>query len=117
MATPNSDQVGMDSKRASVKIEKRSHARAPIDLPVWCEWNSDERTAGRARDLGFGGMFIEAAEQPAFGTLLTVVLSLPGSGAEQRLPAIVRWAKSDGFGVQFGLLDARTTYAISRLLR
>ncbi len=62
-------------------------------------------------------MFINAAEQPAFGTQLVVICRLPGSAADSRLPAVVRWAKPGGFGVQFGLLGARETHAIATLLR
>jgi type IV pilus assembly protein PilZ len=40
-----------------------------------------------------------------------------GTKADLRLPGIVRWAKPDGFGVQFGSLGARETHAISELLK
>jgi len=107
----------MNSPRVFATVDKRSHPRVPLHVAVLCEWNTGERTSGHARDIGGGGMFIEAAEQPAFGAALTVVLQLPGALEAQRLPAVVRWTTADGFGVQFGLLDARTTYAISQLLR
>jgi hypothetical protein len=44
-------------------------------------------------------------------------LRFPGTKAELRLPAIVRWATPDGFGVQFGSLGARETHAISELFK
>jgi type IV pilus assembly protein PilZ len=40
-----------------------------------------------------------------------------GTKGDLRLPAIVRWTKPDGFGVQFGSLGARETHAISQLLK
>jgi len=65
--------------------------------------------------VSLGGMFIEAAETPAFGTQLTIVTRLGGMDA--KLPGVVRWAKPGGFGVQFGLLGARETHAIALMLK
>ena len=62
-------------------------------------------------------MFVECSETPAFGVKINIVCRLPGLAQESRLPGIVRWAKEDGFGVQFGLLGARETHAIAQLLR
>ena len=62
-------------------------------------------------------MFIEADQKPSFNTKVTVTLRLPGGPGESELPAIVRWAGDDGFGVQFGLLGARTTRDITELIR
>ncbi|MCA9594716.1 MAG: PilZ domain-containing protein [Myxococcales bacterium] len=72
---------------------------------------------GMAKDISLGGMFIESGEALPFGLELTIVLKLPGLPQEARLPAVVRWAKPDGFGVQFGLLGARETHAITELQR
>jgi hypothetical protein len=33
------------------------------------------------------------------------------------LPGIVRWTKQDGMGVQFRLLGARETHAITEIMR
>jgi type IV pilus assembly protein PilZ len=70
-----------------------------------------------ARDISIGGMFVESGEILPFGTELTIAVRLPGTKADLRLPAIVRWAKPSGFGVQFGSLGARETHAISQLLK
>jgi type IV pilus assembly protein PilZ len=60
-------------------------------------------------------MFLLADTAPAIGTDVTVACSLPKLDA--RLPAVVRWTKPGGFGVQFGLLGARETHALGLLVR
>jgi type IV pilus assembly protein PilZ len=85
---------------------------------VTCELAGQASIAGNAKDVSLGGMFIEASgPSPAFGTPVTIVCELPGLGREARLPAVVRWTKAGGFGVQFGLLGARETHAITKLPR
>jgi Tfp pilus assembly protein PilZ len=73
--------------------------------------------SGVAKDISVGGMFVECPEVLPFGTELVVVGQLPGAPGALRLPGVVRWAKPGGLGVQFGLLGARETHAIARLLR
>jgi len=62
-------------------------------------------------------MYLESATSPAFGTELTIVGTLPGAKKDLRLPAIVRWTKPGGFGVQFGLLGALETHVLSELMK
>jgi len=64
-----------------------------------------------------GGMFLQASDSPPFGTELTIVGRLPGAKKDMRLPAIVRWTKLGGFGVQFGLLGALETHLLSELMK
>jgi type IV pilus assembly protein PilZ len=97
--------------------EQRSQPRVPIDLSVSCEVKDGAAFSGMARNISIGGMFIETEHQLPFGTELTIVTRLPGTKADARLPALVRWTEASGFGVQFGLLGARETHAISQLLR
>jgi type IV pilus assembly protein PilZ len=97
--------------------EKRTHVRVSIDLDLACELKSGSVIAGTGKDLSLGGMYVECKENLAFGTELTIVAHLPGTTGESRLPAVVRWSKPEGFGVQFGLLGARETHAIAQLLR
>jgi type IV pilus assembly protein PilZ len=68
---------------------------------------------GHARDISLGGMFIEVSAAPEFGTEVTVVVHIPGEKSAFVLPAVVRWARDGGMGIQFGLLGARETYAIT----
>ena len=97
--------------------DKRVHPRVNVDTEVSCQRRDAAPFTGMAKDISIGGMFIESTEVLPFATELTIVARLPGTKAELRLPAIVRWAKPMGFGVQFGSLGARETHAISLLLK
>ena len=97
--------------------DKRLHPRVTVDTPVSCEVRAGAAFTGLAKDISIGGMFVETSESVAFGTELTIVGRFAGTKADLRLPAIVRWTKPDGFGVQFGALGARETHAISELLK
>jgi PilZ domain len=98
-------------------VDKRLHARVPIDATLVCEQPSGPSFAAQAKDISVGGMYLDAGEQPAFGTEVTLVGHLPGAKKEVRLPAVVRWTKPGGFGVQFGLLGALETHVISELMK
>ena len=97
--------------------EQRKHHRVPIRFEVTCVANDASSFAGTGRDISIGGMYLESTEPVAFGTELTIEVSLPRTKAALRLPAVVRWIDKAGFGVQFGLLGARETHAISQLIR
>jgi hypothetical protein len=95
--------------------EKRVHPRVDIVLDVRCEPKDNPSFAGRSRDVSLGGMYVEAEEGLPFGTQVTI--AMPSADGELKLPGVVRWCKPGGFGVQFGLLGARETHAITKLLR
>jgi hypothetical protein len=97
--------------------EKRVHVRIPIDVAVTCELTDGSEVYGVAKDISVGGMYVECRESVPFGAKLTVVGKLPGLPDQARLPGVVRWSKEGGFGVQFGLLGARETHAITQLMR
>ena len=97
--------------------DKRVHPRVVVNTPVSCEVKNGAAFTGLAKDISIGGMFVESTEVVPFGTEVTIVGHFAGTKADLRLPAIVRWAKPDGFGVQFGSLSARETHAISLLLK
>ena len=97
--------------------EKREHPRSQIKSQVRCQFEGAEAFDGLAKDISLGGMYIEATVVPPFGAKLSIVCRLPGTKEEATLPAVVRWVKPDGFGVQFGLLGARATHAITDLMR
>ena len=86
-------------------------------MTLACERAGAASFTGQARDISVGGMYLDSSEQPPFGTQLTLVGRLPGAKKELRLPAVVRWAKPGGFGVQFGLLGALETHLISELMK
>lgn len=98
-------------------MDRRRLTRVPVELDVTIEFADGRRTATRATDIGLGGMFIESSESPSYGDTLTVHAVLAGAGGPSRLPAVVRWVTESGFGVQFGLLTARETHAIARIIQ
>jgi type IV pilus assembly protein PilZ len=61
-------------------------------------------------------MFIETTTPPAFGSTITVFLKLPSLKQETLVKAIVRWTKPTGMGVQFGVMGARDTHALTEAL-
>ena len=97
--------------------DKRVHSRVVVDTTVTCELRDAAAFVGMAKDISIGGMFVESTRVVPFGTQITIVGRFPGAKADLRLTGIVRWAKPDGFGVQFGALGARETHAISELLK
>jgi hypothetical protein len=97
--------------------DKRVHPRVPISADITCEEKSGLVIHGHSKDISIGGMFIESTDQVSFGMELIIVLRLPNTKQDSRLPGTVRWLAPGGFGVQFGNLGARETHAISELLK
>lgn len=96
--------------------EKRSYYRKEVECEVEFSVEGEAvRTPGICRNLSLGGAHIETETPAPFGARVTVHLSLEGLGPKG-LPGIVRWVKPNKMGVQFGLLGARETYAITRAL-
>lgn len=96
--------------------EKRSYYRKVVEYPVeFSVVGESTRASGLCRNLSLGGVHVETDAPAPFAARVTVHLSLPGLGPEG-VPGIVRWVKPDKMGVQFGLLGARETYAITRAL-
>jgi type IV pilus assembly protein PilZ len=99
-------------------VEQRRYKRAPIDLELeFAAKSSPQRFSGRLLDISVGGMYVQTAKPLPFGAELTVYVTLPGQRAPFALPAVVRWTRRDGMGVQFGLIGARETHAITGLTR
>jgi type IV pilus assembly protein PilZ len=67
-------------------------------------------------DISLGGMFIETDQPGRFGEAIRVLLTLPGLKSEAVVQATVRWTKPTGMGVQFGVMGARETHALTQLL-
>jgi len=100
-------------------MEKRRHARASIDLPVlFAVKGAPNHGQGMGKDISIGGMSIVTDAAAAFGAevIVRVRMNTP-SGAEQDfdLPGVVRWIRNGAMGVQFGLLGALETHAITEL--
>lgn len=98
--------------------EKRRYARTPIHVTVSFGLKTDTgRHTGVGRDISLGGMFVETDTPASFGADVTIHVRLPGADGIFALPAIVRWVKADGMGVQFGSLGAKETYLITEIGR
>lgn len=100
-------------------MEKRRHERASIDVPVlFAVKGAAGHGQGIGKDISIGGMFILTEGTAAFGAEVVVRVRLrTPSGGEQDfdLPGVVRWVRDGGMGVQFGLLGALETHAITEL--
>jgi type IV pilus assembly protein PilZ len=99
-------------------IEKRRYARATIDVPVtFGRKGGGGDQSGIGKDISIGGMFIETTAAAAFGAevIVRVRFQTPSGKQEFDLPGVVRWVRSGGMGVQFGLLGALETHAITEL--
>ena len=95
--------------------DKREHKRTPLDCRIRCELPGERAFEAQARDISLGGMFVFHDQPLPFGAELTIVIELPHAKSPLRLPAVVRWSNAEGFGVQFGLLGAVATHAITKL--
>jgi type IV pilus assembly protein PilZ len=99
-------------------VELRRYQRAPIDVPVeFSAKGATARGSGKAKDISVGGMFLETTSPLPFGSDLVVHVTLPGQKAPFAIPAVVRWLGGGGMGVQFGLIGARETHAITELTK
>lgn len=99
-------------------IEQRRHNRAQIDVPLtFVQKGSEAPLHGVAKDISIGGMFIQTDTPAAFGSEVTVKVKLPTAKAELTLRGVVRWVRDGGMGVQFGLMGALETHAITELAR
>lgn len=75
-----------------------------------------DKVPGVSKDISLGGMFVETAFPAAFGAAVLVGFTLPGH-PPLLVSGTVRWTSGSGMGVQFGLLGARETYAITEIER
>jgi len=96
--------------------EKRQHHRAEYAVAVRIEMAGREALEVRSRDISQGGMFLISDDPLPVGAEVSLTLELPGCG-KCKIPGYVRWLKTDGLGVQFGLLGARETHAIGKIVR
>jgi type IV pilus assembly protein PilZ len=100
-------------------MELRRFVRAPLNQPVTFAVKGEDGASyeGTGKDISLGGMFVETGTPGAFHAEVTIRATLPGSNEPVTLPGIVRWTRPDGMGVQFQLLGARETYAITSIVR
>jgi PilZ domain len=109
---------GAKSEERVALVELRRFERTPIDVEVEFERKgSGDRRAGRATDISLGGMFVRVAAPPGFSTEIVVYIRVRGHRGPIAIPGVVRWTRGDGMGIQFGLLGARETHAITELAK
>ena len=96
--------------------ENRQHPRKVIEVEVAFQVGDGPRIEARCHDVSLGGMFVETDRPAVYGTALKVFLKLPGLKQETTVPSTVRWSKPMGMGVQFGVMGARETHALTALL-
>jgi Tfp pilus assembly protein PilZ len=98
--------------------QRRSLPRATLNQPLaFKRKGTDQTMGGVGKDISVGGMFIETESPAPFNAEIVVLTELPGERGQLSLPAVVRWTKPGGMGVQFGLLGARETHVITELTR
>lgn len=97
--------------------EKRRFRRIIINVEVLCRPEGMPPHSALAKDIGLGGMFVRSEHRPAFGASIVVEVKLPRQREAFQLPGVVRWQNGEGYGIQFGLLGARETHAITRLFQ
>ncbi len=96
--------------------DHRKHPRRTIELSVAFRIGDGPRIDATCRDISLGGMFIETTSPAPFGAKIEVLLALEGLKQAASIPSIVRWTTSEGMGVQFGVMGARETFALTQLL-
>lgn len=98
-------------------LGRRRHARSTVCLPVeLLTPDSDRPTPGIACDVSIGGILVESAFPATFGDAIVVRIQLPAARGPLNLPGVVRWSHEGAMGIQFGLLGARETYAITQMM-
>ncbi|MAQ16761.1 MAG: hypothetical protein CMN30_18455 [Sandaracinus sp.] len=95
---------------------RRVHERYDCDLPVTVVTGEGELET-RATNVSLGGMYLITAEQVPFGTTVKVRFRVPSLKDDALIEAVVRWAKPDGFGVQFGRLRALEVWALNQYFK
>lgn len=100
-----------------IAAEKRRHERAHVNLAVELEVKgSGARVSGRARDVSVGGMQVEATTLLPVSTEVIAHVTFPGEKRPLAMAAVVRWAREGAIGLQFGLVGARETHAITEAM-
>jgi hypothetical protein len=99
-------------------VENRLHPRTHVDIPVeFSLRGSASRQKGRAKDISVGGVHIESASPLAFSSEIEVYVSFGPRQTPVVLNGVVRWTSAGNMGVQFGLLGARATHAVTEIAR
>lgn len=106
---------GIREKAREARREHRRHLELSMRFRIPAE-DGDETVHARARNISVGGMFIETDQPLPFGAEVTVEIALPDLPELARIACTVRWTSAEGMGVQFGVMGARETHGLVKLL-
>jgi Tfp pilus assembly protein PilZ len=110
--------TGFEQQRVSgVMPVRRKNERKETALAVRVRQHDGTVCHAVISNLSIGGGFIETPTPAAFGALVVLVVPLPGFPEGAEIEATVRWTNPSGMGVQFGLMGARLTHALTEILR
>lgn len=98
-------------------MEHRYNSRTPISLDVLLYYQGLPVTIGKARDIGLGGMSVDASRAAALPKNAAVEVELlhQDAGKRARLPAYVVHKSGDGIGLLFSRVNQRTINTIREL--
>jgi c-di-GMP-binding flagellar brake protein YcgR len=105
-----------DMTRSCSLIDKRSHARFPMNLEVTIVV-AGERYRAESRDVSLGGMFVYTDVKVPFGANVGVMLKLPALKEEISVEAVARWHQDGGVGLSFKSMRAREVWALNQLFK
>lgn len=101
-------------------MERRWATRTPIHVDVGIFYKGGEVGMRKARDIGLGGVFLEAAELPLpleAHVELIFMLRSAGKPIKHKIRAKVVRATADGVGFMFRDFDAITFRSLQEVLR
>jgi PilZ domain-containing protein len=96
--------------------KNRQYLRKPATFPVVFSQRDGPRRSGICSNISLGGLRIETPEPAHFGSEVTISLDLGNKDGATTVRGIVRWTIPGSMGVQLGLLGARETYTLLRIL-
>lgn len=94
------------------RLDQRAHPRHAVRLRVEL---AGAAIIAETQDLSEGGMFVEADDPLAVGSLLPVTLHLP-DGRLETTAVIMRCVPGSGMGMRFGSASAAARARLARFL-
>jgi hypothetical protein len=89
--------------------QQRFDRRLEIEVAI-----GERRASTFTRNLSLGGVFVESAERPPFGTRVQLKFKVPTQKEMIDVGGVIRWHDGSGFGVQFDGLRARDVWALGK---
>ena len=116
---PDCEQVYAVSNDSAVvdNPPKRRYPRIKLPRGILIAWEfSDKRVVSQVTTMGLGGLFISTPDPPPVGSVLKMLLDLPGG--EVRARATVRDSKpGEGMGVEFTMMGHEGRARLQQLLK